>query len=61
MCKEGRRAPGVEAAVRRWYVGGAAVEAVLWRRLVASLACTGPGWKKKELIPAEEKEESFLG
>jgi hypothetical protein len=43
----GRRAPGVEEAVPRW-------------RLVASLACTGPGWKKKEQIPAEEKESSRL-
>ena len=38
---------GVEEAVPRW-------------RLVASLACTGPGWKKKEQIPAEEKERSRL-
>jgi hypothetical protein len=27
---------------------------------VSLLACTGPGWKKKEQIPAEEKESSRL-
>jgi hypothetical protein len=36
------------------------MSAVLRWRLVASLACTGPGWKKKEQIPAEEKESSRL-
>ena len=51
--------PGTEEAVA--LVVLLLPEAVLWRRLVASLACTGPGWKKKEPIPAEEKEESFLG
>ena len=46
----GRRAPGVEAAVRRWYVGGAAVEAggftsVHWSRLEEEGAdsCRGEG------------------
>jgi hypothetical protein len=43
--------PGAEEAVCCWYVGGAAVEAG---------GCTCPGWKKKEQIPAEEKESSRL-
>jgi hypothetical protein len=29
-------------------------------KAVSLLACTGPGWKKKEQIPAEEKENSRL-
>jgi hypothetical protein len=36
------------------------MSALLRWRLVAALACTGPGWKKKEQIPVEEKENSRL-
>ena len=39
--------PGAEELVRCWEAGGAAVE-------------SGPGWKKEERIPAEEKESSRL-
>jgi len=52
--RRGRRAPGVEEAARCWYACGAAVEAGDPR------TCTGPSWKKKESIPAEEKESSRL-
>jgi hypothetical protein len=55
MYKEGREE---HLAWRRRFVAG--MSAVLRWRLVASLACTGPGWKKKEQIPAEEKESSRL-
>jgi hypothetical protein len=53
-----RRGGEEHLARKRRCVAG--MPAVLRWRLVASLACTSPGRKKKETIPAEEKESSRL-